>query len=96
MATLSIISINILSLTRRYHDVLMLIDKHHPHLVCLQETWLTTLMSDEVYKIAGYTIIRADRANDTGYGGVMMYIRSDVSFRRLHVSPNITRVSGFR
>ena len=79
------ISINILSLVRRYHEVTSLVSKYNPHVVCIQETWLTEMVDDRLISIPGYVILRRDRHDQSGYGGVITYIRSDVTWQYVAV-----------
>ena len=67
-------------------DVTVFCKKHNPHVVCVLETWLCSGLADTLVSIPNYRIIRVDREDDAGYGGVAMYVRNDVTYRRLHVN----------
>ena len=55
-------------------ELARLIEQHHPHLICIQESWLNA--SIEYYEIAGYMCIsRLDRRDVRKGGGVCDYAR---------------------
>lgn len=66
---------NCLSLTTRKQDLINVINKHDPFLVCLQETWLR---KESLFKMPGYVCLREDRPD--GYGGVAILIKNSMSF----------------
>ena len=82
---LTIISINVHSLIPRIHEVRRICSAQTPHVVCIQETWLCGMIADNCVSVNGYRTLRADRADQSGYGGVITYIRSDVSYEELSV-----------
>lgn len=52
----------------------------------------TFLNLGEAFNIKNYTIIRSDRDSSTRGGGVLLAIRNDLAFKRLHLPPNISPI----
>jgi hypothetical protein len=77
---LRILSSNVHSLIPRLDDVKALVKKYNPDIVCIQETWLSKLITDAFVSIPGYKMQRSDRLSDPiGYGGVLTYINANLS-----------------
>lgn len=66
---------NCLSLNIRKPDLIQLINKQDPFLICLQETWLR---KESLFKMPGFVCLREDRLD--GYGGVAMLIKNTLAF----------------
>ena len=49
-------------------------------IMCVSETWLTVIITDNTINIAGYDIIRCDRVSNT-YGGVAILIRDNLVYK---------------
>lgn len=43
-------------------------------IICISETWLKSNISCEDIKINNYTVYRKDRSDNSGYGGVVIYV----------------------
>ena len=43
----------------------------------VQESWLAPLIADSLIGISGYEVIRRDRPDASGYGGVITYVRNE-------------------
>ena len=55
-------------------------------IICISETWLKSNISCEDIKINDYTVYRKDRSDNSGYGGVAMYVADHLlSQRRLEI-----------
>lgn len=85
-----IISANVHSITPRLLDIQHLVTKHAPHILCVQESWLNGMIANDLVSLRVYTMLRVDRANQSGYGGVILYVRSDVSYRQLNIDTSDT------
>lgn len=66
---------NCRSVNSEKSDLIHIINKYHPTIVCLQETWLKP---ESVIKIQGYSCIREDRSD--GYGGGAILVKHTFSF----------------
>ena len=75
---LSIISVNIHSLVRKMPAILDLIHTYSPDIICIQETWLHPAVANTLIGIENYSLVRTDRPDHSGYGGVLMYVRSSL------------------
>ena len=62
-------------------EVAILLKEHAVHVAAKTETWLSSHISNSVVSIEGYNIIRRDREHKIG-GGVALYIRNDLPFKR--------------
>jgi hypothetical protein len=83
MHSLTIVSWNARSLVPKIDEVRDFVYRNSVDILCLQETWLNRLVSDSVASIPNYDLIRVDRPNQSGYGGVAMYIRNELQYARL-------------
>ena len=81
--TLTIASLNVRSLVKKMDELRHFVHKHNIDVMCVQESWLSNLIGDSIVSITGYTIIRADRPNGSGYGGVAIYVREKLEFTQL-------------
>ena len=55
-------------------NLLISVNIHKPHIICVVESWLSTEISDSEISIPGFQLFRNDR-NCHG-GGVLMYVSS--------------------
>ena len=78
-------TLNVHSLLNKVNYVADLIDQYNVDVMCVQETWLNGLIGDALVNIPGYITIRLDRANQSGYGGVAMYIRNTLSYKQVQM-----------
>ena len=44
--------------------------------ICISETWLKSIKSDNLVEVRGYNLVRADRISDAG--GVAMFVKSSI------------------
>ena len=82
---LRIFHLNIHSLRYKLDELRLFCDKHKPHILALNETWLDQSFTDEELSLQGYNIMRRDRNRDGG--GVAVYIAEHLNYSRLKV-PN--------
>ena len=72
---------NCRSIVPKKTELLLLIEELRPHIIALNETWLT---ASQQFLLPGYNIIRKDR--DDGYGGVMLAIISTIEYVAINVT----------
>lgn len=60
--------------------------------LCLSESWLNNRILNDIIQIKGYKIVRLDRNYGKKGGGVMAYIREDLSFEMPDLSWNISNL----
>lgn len=72
---------NCRSVNSKKSDLIHIINKYHPTIVCLQETWLKP---ESIFKIQGYSCIREDRSD--GYGGVAILVKHPFPFSHVNIS----------
>ena len=72
---------NCRSIVPKKSELLLLIEERSPHIIALNETWLTASQS---FVLPGYNIIRADR--DDGYGGVLLAIISSIEYYAVNIT----------
>ena len=73
---------NIRSLPNKFEDLCLNINKLSPHITTITETWLNNEMSDELFSIPNYVLIRNDRSNRLG-GGVANWIHKSMNSKLL-------------
>ena len=78
---LRIFHLNIHSLRYKLDELRLFCDKHKPHILALNETWLDESFTDEELSLQGYNIMRRDRNRDGG--GVAVYIAEHPNYSRL-------------
>lgn len=71
---IAFLSLNARSLFNKIDELQLLILKHKPAFVCVQETWCSSAEPDSLYQLPQYLMERRDRAARAG-GGVCIYIR---------------------
>lgn len=57
-----------------------------PHVVCIQETWLS---SKYKFSLPGYNLFRRDRSDDSGRGGCAILVHQSVSYREIKLPNDI-------
>lgn len=82
MAPVSILQWNSNSIRRKKHELLHLINKFHPSVIAVSETWL---LPGSRFRVSGYSCLRDDRVD--GYAGSALFIRRSLSFSQIPVSP---------
>ena len=92
----SFASYNIRSVYKNVDELKVLLNGSNIDCLCLQETFLGSVISDPEISVPGYNIIRCDRHEGSGKssgGGLMFYTKSKRDFREIehsHVcTPNI-------
>ncbi len=79
-----ICSLNIRSIFKNLDEVSVILSKGDIDILLLQETFLTSYISDDMIQIEGYNIWRSDRdagSGKRGGGGLMVYYK-----KRLNIS----------
>jgi hypothetical protein len=72
-------------------EIRLFCDRHKPHILSLNETWLDGLFPDNQMSLAGYRLIRQDR--DCYGGGVQaVYVDEAMDFERLEVITDIEAI----
>ena len=77
---LHFIHVNARSLFYKMSEIRKLVQKSNPAILSVTETWFDTSVTDNSIEIEKYNIIRRDR--QSRWGGVCMYIRSDLAYNR--------------
>ena len=83
----SILLTNCRSVYHKLDELRTLTLQHHPHVICLCETWLDHSIADTELFLPNYSLIRRDR-NRHG-GGIALYIHSSLGFKILSSHPVI-------
>lgn len=63
---------NVASLQAKFNDVVVYVTDDQPTFLILSETWLSSLITDSLISLHGYTVFRKDRENRGG--GVCIYV----------------------
>lgn len=74
---------NCRSIIPKKPDLFYLLNKYHPVIAAISETWLRP---NACFKIAGYACLRDDR--DDGYAGSCLLINKSYSFTQIHLPPH--------
>lgn len=69
---------NCQSINNKKYSLISLINEYDPFIICLQETWLK---QTSIFKISGFSCLRADRPD--GYGGVAILVKNSLSYSLL-------------
>ena len=69
---------NLRSVCNKFDDLRIQVIRKNSDIVICTETWLTSNSPVEAFSISGYSCYRTDRANDSGRGGVMMWVRNSM------------------
>ena len=72
---MKIATLNVHSLVTKIDRVRQFVNNHNIDILCIQESWLNRFIANSIVSIPGYTITRLDRPNQSGYGGVLIYVR---------------------
>lgn len=70
---------NVRSIFPRIHEMQMMFGNSNFVCIGLSETWLTPLVKDSMIQINGFDIVRLDRSVNKRGGGVLLFVRSDIS-----------------
>lgn len=82
---------NLKSIRRKKSELLHLINKFHPSILAISESWLVPGSS---FRVPGYSCLRHDRAD--GYAGCALLVRRSLPFFQVSlppISPNINIVA---
>lgn len=74
---LNVCHVNAQSLVRKIDELRFLFENSGVDVICVSETWFAPDMPDELFKVNGYKLFRADRQGHAG--GAAMYVRSEIS-----------------
>jgi len=77
----SILYTNCRSIVPKIDELRALVSTHHPHIICLCETWLDDSITDSELFIPTFHIVRRDR-NRHG-GGIAIFIHDSIPFKIL-------------
>ncbi|VEN48168.1 unnamed protein product [Callosobruchus maculatus] len=78
-------------LVLHYCELKLLISKHKPMCICLQETHLR---HDRPYSLRGYNVIRKEvLSGERAHGGVAIILRDDVQFEALPINTDLQVVA---
>lgn len=91
MDLVSILQWNTKSIRRRKHELLHLVNKFHPSVIAISETWL---VPGSRFRVSGYSCLRDDRAD--GYAGSALLVRRSLPFSQIPlplVSPDFNIVA---
>ena len=83
MKGLRILHINICSLRNKLTELRLFCDKHRPHVLSLNETWLDDSFLDSELYLPGYQLLRRDR--DRHGGGTAVYVAENLNSERVDI-----------
>ncbi|KAF0310285.1 hypothetical protein FJT64_018689 [Amphibalanus amphitrite] len=72
-------TLNVQSVKPKLLELSTLLHGHNYDLMCLTETWLRPTTPNRLVVLPGYQLLRADRSDGRGYGGVALATRDGVS-----------------
>ena len=72
-------TLNVQSVKPKLLELSTLLHGHNYDLMCLTETWLRPTTPNRLVMLPGYQLLRADRSDGRGYGGVALAARDGVS-----------------
>ena len=78
---LKIVHLNIQSMINKIDHIELLLHDNQIHILCLTETWLDDNIDNSDISINGYNVCRLDRNNGESHGGIVCYVRNDISFK---------------
>ena len=79
---LKIAHLNICSFVNKFDYSDILLHDNNIDIFCVSETWTESNTDDSELMINGYDFCRLDRTNGMTYGGVMCYIKENLSFKQ--------------
>lgn len=85
---LNIAHVNVQSISAYYPDLLASISSIHLDALLLTETFLKPSLPSTQFALPGFVLIRNDRIGN-GCGGVAIYLRADISFKIVSLSPPV-------
>jgi len=81
----SILCSNLRSSKKKLDELAILVTEYNCYLNVFTESWLSEEISDTSIQIQGFNIIRRDRIGTNNKGGILIYIKKDISY----ILPNI-------
>lgn len=89
---LQILYYNVRSVLPKLDELRLSCSVTRPHVVCIVETWLDDSVLDSELQLYNYCLVRLDRSRHGG--GVLVYIRDDLSFNVAFRGPNNLELLG--
>ena len=74
---------NLRSIRNKFDDFYYQLLALNADIAVCTETWLSSCDPIEAYSVNGYNCFRADRANDSGHGGVALWIKSNLRAQKM-------------
>lgn len=81
--------LNVRSLFGHLNDLQVKFNKTNFYALCFSESWLTNVLPSSMVNIEGYHPIRLDRTGGKRGGGLIVYVRQDLSWEFL---PNYSSI----
>ena len=78
----SLLLANVMSLVPKVDEIRVLVSQRYFDFLFLTETWLRNVIGDNQVSLESFNLIRRDRLLGV-HGGVCLYIRAEIKFRRL-------------
>ena len=66
------------ALSNKIPEIKKVCDDFNTDIICITETWCTSLVPDETINISGYTQYRRDRKDGRSHGGIICYIKNHI------------------
>lgn len=80
---------NIHSLAAHFKDMTSNPEMMCSSIICLCETWLRVTDMTHAFNISGYKMLRHDRNDNSGRGGVAVYIQESIRSRQISLPPGV-------
>ena len=78
---ISCVYFNARSLKNKLHQLNVFLDYHLPGIVLICETWLkSSIPNSMLCNTSTYNVIRKDSLDDSGYGGICAFIKSNIKY----------------
>ena len=74
---------NLRSISNKFDDLKCQLFSLNPDIAICSETWLTSASPVEAFQIPGHSCFRADRSDDSGYGGVAIWCKTSLKAMQL-------------
>ena len=79
----SVLLSNVNRITNKLDELSLFADKLRPDIIALTETWLSDAIPDSFCSLSSYNAVRLDRQTGQQGGGIMFYVRDNLSCRPL-------------
>ena len=80
---LKIAHLNICSIINKLDYLDILLHDNNIDVFCISETWTESNIDDSELMICGYNFCRLDRSNEMTHGGVLCYVKENLSFKQI-------------